>query len=71
MTHRSRTQLLVAIGLIEGLFPLLARGLFDGRTLLAPAVHLPAPWWWLVSASILVACVVGIVVVNRPRAGST
>jgi hypothetical protein len=60
-------QLLAAIGLIEGLFPLLARGLFDGRTLLAPAVHLPAPWWWLVSASILAACVVGLVALDQRR----
>jgi hypothetical protein len=60
-------QLLFAIGLVEGLFPLLARGLFDGRTLLAPTVHLPAPWWWLVSASILVACAVGLVVLDQRR----
>jgi hypothetical protein len=60
-------QLLFAIGLVEGVFPLLARGLFDGRTLLAPAVHLPAPWWWLVSASILVACAVGLVVLDQRR----
>jgi hypothetical protein len=59
-------QLLFAIGLVEGVFPLLARGLFDGRTLLAPAVHLPDPWWWLVSATILVACAVGLVVLD-PR----
>jgi hypothetical protein len=60
-------QLLFAIGLVEGVFPLLARGLFDGRTLLAPTVHLPAPWWWLVSASILVACAVGLVVLDQRR----
>jgi hypothetical protein len=58
-------QLVAAIGLIEGLAPLLARGLFDGRTLPAPAVHLPAPWWWLISATILAACVVGVVVLDR------
>jgi hypothetical protein len=58
-------QLLFAIGLVEGVFPLLARGLFDGRTLLAPAVHLPDPWWWLVSATILVACAVGLVVLDQ------
>jgi hypothetical protein len=67
MTHRGQMQLLFAIGLVEGVFPLLARGLFDGRTLLAPAVHLPAPWWWLVSASILVACAVGLVVLDQRR----
>lgn len=67
MSRKGRIELLVAIGLIEGLFPLLARGLFDGRTLLAPAVHLPAPWWWLVSASVLVACAVGVVVLDQRR----
>jgi hypothetical protein len=67
MTRRGQMQLLFAIGLVEGVFPLLARGLFDGRTLLAPAVHLPAPWWWLVSASILVACAVGLVVLDQRR----
>ena len=65
MTRQRQIQLVAAIGLIEGLAPLVARGLFDGRTLLAPAVHLPAPWWWLVSAAILVACAVGVVLERR------
>ena len=67
MSRQGQIQLLVAIAVIEGLFPLLARGLFDGRTLLAPTVHLPAPWWWLVSASVLVACAVGAVVLDQRR----
>jgi hypothetical protein len=67
VTHKGRTQLLVAVGLIEGLFPLLARGLFDGRTLLAPAVHLPAPWWWLISAGFLIGSVVGLIAGDRRR----
>jgi hypothetical protein len=65
VTRRGQIQLVAAIGLIEGLAPLVARGLFDGRTLLAPAVHLPDPWWWLVSATILVACAVGVVVLDQ------
>lgn len=65
MTRKALIEVLAVIGMMEGLVPLVARGIFDGRALLAPAVHLPAPWWWLISATVLVACAVGVLSLDR------
>jgi hypothetical protein len=71
--HRNRQGYDVAIGVVtflglyQGAVPLVARLLFDADQRFAPAMWLPAPWWWIACLAIVLATVVVLAVLHDAR----
>ena len=55
------------LGLYQGAVPLLARAVFGAEQRFAPAMWLPAPWWWIACLGIVAVMVVLLAVVHRAR----
>jgi hypothetical protein len=55
------------LGLYQGAVPLVVRPLFGGEQRFAPALWLPAPWWWIACLGIVAVAGVLLVVVHRAR----
>jgi hypothetical protein len=50
--RRAASGVVVVVGLYQGAVPLVVRGAFGGDQRFAPALWLPAPWWWIACAGI-------------------
>ena len=62
--HEVAAGVIAFLGLYQGAVPLLVRGVFDGDQLLAPALDLPSPWWWLTCLAVVVVAVAALVAVH-------
>ncbi len=57
----------VFAGLYQGLVPLVARSLFDADQRFAPALWLPAPWWWIACLAIVLAALALLAMIDDVR----
>jgi hypothetical protein len=55
------------LGLYQGAVPLVARLLFDADQRFAPALWLPAPWWWIACLAIVLTMVALLAVLHDTR----
>jgi hypothetical protein len=55
------------LGLYQGAVALAGRVLFDADQRLAPALWLPAPWWWIACLAISAVALVLVVVLDGAR----
>ena len=55
------------LGLYQGAVPLVVRLLFDGDQRLAPALWLPAPWWWIACLAIVLSTVAVLAVIHDAK----
>jgi hypothetical protein len=51
-------------GLYQGAVPLVVRLLFDGDQRFAPALWLPAPWWWLACLGVVLVTLALLAVID-------
>ena len=58
--------LVFVVGVYEGVVPLVSR-LFGWSPVLALPLHLPEPYWWVVSVSVIVVAVVLLEVLDRKK----
>lgn len=58
--------LVFVVGVYEGVVPLISR-LFGWSPALAFPLHLPDPYWWVVSVSVIVVAVVLLEVLDRKK----
>jgi hypothetical protein len=63
------SALVFLVGIYEGVVPLVVRLVFrsDGGPLLALPQRLPAPWWWIVSVTVLVATAVALGLIDQAK----
>jgi hypothetical protein len=57
----------VVLGLNQGVGPLVVRLVFDRDQRLAPALWLPAPWWWITCLTIIAATVAALTTITTAR----
>ena len=65
--HRATTGAVAFLTLYQGAVPLVARGLFGAEQRFAPALWLPAPWWWLACLAVTAAGVAVLAALDRRR----
>jgi hypothetical protein len=60
------------LGLYQGAVPLVVRPLFGAEQRFAPALWLPAPWWWLACLGVVVVTIGLLAAISaaQARAGS-
>ena len=57
------------LGLYQGAVPLVVRPLFGADQRFAPALWLPAPWWWIACLSVVAVAGALLVPSTAPRSG--
>lgn len=62
--RRAASGVVVVLGLYQGAVPLVVRGAFGGDQRFAPALWLPAPWWWIACAGIAALAVAAAAVLE-------
>lgn len=66
---RTAAALVTLLGLYQGAVPLVARLAFGADQRFAPALWLPAPWWWIACVAIVVVTLVVLAAIDTSRAG--
>ena len=56
------------LGLYQGAVPLVVRAVFGAEQRFAPAMWLPAPWWWLACLGIVAVMIALLTVIHRAKA---
>lgn len=61
--------IVAVLGLYQGAVPLVVRLLFDRDQRFAPALWLPAPWWWIACLAVIAATValLSMIAIARQR----
>jgi hypothetical protein len=67
--HRAATGVVAFLTLYQGTVPLVARGLFGAEQRFAPALWLPAPWWWVACLAVTAAGVTLLAALDGRRPG--
>jgi hypothetical protein len=65
--RRVATGVVAFLTLYQGAVPLVARGLFGAEQRFAPALWLPAPWWWVACLAVTAAGVAVLAALDGRR----